>query len=147
MNVMGRFTLRSMRANRKWTVVTLLGIIISTAMLPPCPPSARLHGTDANESIADNGNWHAMVSDVPMRDVPVFEDAGFVEEISLSRDVGYARLEDSKNENKPYLFIRHSVEAAVRAFYRAYRGRMPQNDGELCCTASGNKRRREIRSG
>ncbi len=133
MNVMGRFTLRSMRANRKWTVVTLIGIIISTAMLSAVSTfCASFMELMRNESIADNGNWHAMVSDVPMRDVPVFEDAGFVEEISLSRDVGYARLEDSKNENKPYLFIRQFGESSGQSFpTELTRGRMPQNDGEL----------------
>lgn len=133
MNVMGRFTLRSMRANRKWTVVTLIGIIISTAMLSAVSTfCASFTELMRNEAIADNGNWHAMVSDVRMRDVPVFEDAGFVNEISLSRDVGYAKLEGSKNENKPYLFIRQFDENSGKNFpVDLVQGRMPKNDSEL----------------
>jgi ABC-type transport system, involved in lipoprotein release, permease component len=133
MNVMGRFTLRSMRANRKWTVVTLIGIIISTAMLSAvstfCTSFIELM---RNEAIAANGNWHAMVSDVRMRDVAVFEDAGFAGGISLSRNVGYARLEHSKNKNKPYLFIRQFDESSAQSFpVELIEGRMPQNNGEL----------------
>lgn len=133
MNVMGRFTLRSMRANRKWTVVTLIGIIISTAMLSAVSTfCASFTELMRNEAIADHGNWHAMVSDVRTRDMSVFEDAGFVDEISLSRDVGYARLETSKNEDKPYLFIRQFDESSYQSFpIQLIEGRMPQNDGEL----------------
>lgn len=133
MNVMGCFTLRSMRANRKWTVVTLIGIIISTAMLSAVSTfCASFTELMRNEAIADNGNWHAMVSDVRMRDVPVFEDAGSVDKISLSRDMGYARLENSKNENKPYLFIRQFDASSGQSYpTELIEGRMPQNDGEL----------------
>ncbi|ATW25165.1 ABC transporter permease [Candidatus Formimonas warabiya] len=133
MNVMGRFTLRSMRANRKWTVVTLIGIIISTAMLAAVSTfCASFTELLRNEAIADNGNWHAMISGVRMGDVSAFEDAGFVEEISLSRDVGYAKLENPKNENKPYLFIRQFDKNSGKNFpVELVEGRLPQNDGEL----------------
>lgn len=133
MNVMGRFTLRSMRANRKWTVVTLIGIIISTAMIAAVSTfCASFMELMRNEAIAQSGNWHAMVSGVRMRDVPVFADAGFVDKITVSRDVGYALLKGSKNEDKPYLFIRQLDENSSQSFpTELIEGRMPQNDGEL----------------
>ncbi|MEA4925346.1 MAG: FtsX-like permease family protein [Syntrophomonadaceae bacterium] len=133
MNVMGRFTLRSMRANRKWTAVTLIGIIISTAMLSAVSTfCASFTELLRNEAIADNGNWHAMIPDVHMRDVSVFEDAGFSPEVTLSRDLGYALLANSKNKNKPYLFIRQFDENSYQNFpVELIEGRMPQNDGEI----------------
>ncbi len=133
MNVMGRFTLRSMRANRKWTAVTLIGIIISTAMLSAVSTfCASFTELLRSEAIADNGNWHAMIPDVHMRDVSVFEDAGFSPEVTLSRDLGYALLANSKNKNKPYLFIRQFDENSYKNFpVELIEGRMPQNDGEI----------------
>ncbi|MEL7568141.1 MAG: FtsX-like permease family protein, partial [Dehalobacterium sp.] len=133
MNVMSRFTLRSMKANRKWTVVTLIGIIISTAMLTAVSAfCASFTELMRNEAIADNGNWHAMISDVRMGDVPVFADAAFVDETSLSRDIGYARLTNSKNKDKPYLFIRQFDEKSYKTFpVELIEGRMPQNGREL----------------
>lgn len=133
MNVMGRFTLRSMRANRKWTVVTLIGIIISTAMLAAVSTfCASFTELMRNEAIADNGNWHAMIEDVRMSDVSAIENAGFVAETTLSRDVGYAVLEESKNEDKPYLFIRQFGAGSYETFpIELIEGRLPQRDGEL----------------
>ena len=133
MNVMSRFTLRSMKANRKWTVVTLIGIILSTAMLAAVSTfCASFMELMLNEAITENGNWHAMVPDVRMEEVPVIENAGFVSEVTFSRDVGYARLEGSKNENKPYLFLRQFNEDSYKNFpVELIAGRLPQNDGEI----------------
>ncbi len=133
MNVMKHFTLRSLRANRKWTVVTLIGIIISTAMIAAvstfCTSFMELM---RSEAIADNGNWHAAVSGVPIGNVSAFEKAGFVDESSLSHDVGYARFANAKNESKPYLFICQLDENSNKIFpIQLTLGRMPQNDREL----------------
>lgn len=133
MNVMSRFTLRSMKSNRKWTVVTLVGIIISTAMLAAVSTfCASFTELMRNEAIAENGNWHAMIEDVRMENVSVFADEAFVDEITLSRDVGYAPLEGSKNKDKPYLFIQQFDTGSYETFpVELVEGRMPQNDGEI----------------
>ena len=133
MNVMSRFTLRSMKANRKWTVVTLIGIIISTAMLSAVSTfCASFTELMRNETIAETGNWHAAISEVRMDEVPLFKNAGFVDTLSLSRDLGYARLPDSRNEDKPYLFIRQFDKNSNQSFPTVLiQGRMPQKDGEI----------------
>lgn len=132
MNIMERFALRSMKGNRKWTVVTLIGIIISTAMLSAVSTfCASFTELMRSESIANNGNWHAMIPDVRIRDVPIFEKAEFAPEVTLNR-VEYARLTGSNNNNKPYLIIRQFDENSARNFpVKLIKGRMPQNDGEL----------------
>lgn len=133
MNVIGRFTLRSMRANRKWTVVTLIGIVISTSMITAISTlCASFLELMRNEAIATGGNWHAAVSGVRMEDVWVFENASFVKKITFSRDIGYAVLPDSRNEYKPYLFIRQFDEGASTTFStELLAGRMPVDDREL----------------
>ena len=133
MNVMSRFALRSMKANRKWTITTLIGIIISTAMISAVSTfCASFTELMRNEAIAENGNWHAMVSEVRMRDVPTFESSKLVDKFSLSSEVGYAKLPDSKNTSKPYLFIRQFDEKSAQSFpIELLEGRMPQNDQEL----------------
>ncbi|HML37982.1 MAG TPA: FtsX-like permease family protein, partial [Bacillota bacterium] len=133
MNVMRRFAMRSMRGNRKWTAVTLIGIILSTAMLSGVSTfCASFTELMRSESAADNGNWHAMIPDVRVRDVPVFENAGFDPEISLSRGEEYAQLDGFKNKNKPYLIVRQFDENSSKNFpVKLIEGRMPQNGSEL----------------
>ena len=85
-----------------------------------------------NETLANTGNWHAMVTDVKMRDVSAFENAGFDPEVTLSQDTKYARLASSKNENKPYLMIRKFDEKGDKNFpVKLITGRMPRNNGEI----------------
>ncbi len=133
MNVMGRFTLRSMRANRNWTAVTLVGIIISTAMLAAvstfCVSVIELM---RRETVAESGDWHAMIPGVKMKDVGIFEAAGFDPQVTVGRDAGYARLENSQNERKPYLFIREFGADSYQNFpVELAEGRLPENGGEL----------------
>ncbi len=133
MNVMSRFTIRSMKSNRKWTVVTLIGIILSTAMIAAVSTfCSSFLDTMRRETIADTGNWHARVFDVRVEDIPAFEKARFKPEISLGQDVGYAQLKNSKNQDKPYLFVEKFSDDSYKSMpVKLLEGRMPQNDGEL----------------
>ncbi len=133
MNVMSRFTLRSMKSNRKWTVVTLIGIILSTAMIAAVSTfCSSFLDTMFRETMADTGNWHARISGVRMEDVSAFEKADFKPEISLTQDVGYAKLKDGKNQDKPYLFVEKFSDASYKSMpVKLLEGHMPQNDGEL----------------
>ncbi|HBM80497.1 MAG TPA: cell division protein FtsX, partial [Clostridiaceae bacterium] len=50
----------------------------------------------------------------------------------LSRNIGYARLNGSKNDQKPYLFIeQYDMKNNIKFPTTLVAGRMPQNDGEL----------------
>ncbi len=133
MNVMNRFTLRSMKANRKWTVVTIIGIILSTAMITAVSTfCASFMELLRNEAIIENGNWHAMVPGIHLQDVAIFEEAGFAPEVALSRDTGYALITEGKNAHKPYLFIREFGAKSYENFpVELIEGRLPQNSGEL----------------
>ena len=133
MNVMNRFTLRSMKSNRKWTAVTLIGIILSTAMIAAVSTfSASFLELMRQETIADTGNWHARITDIRMEEVPAVETAEFKPGVSLSREVGYGLLEGGKNKDKPYLFLQEFSEDSYQNFpVRLTEGRMPQNDREI----------------
>lgn len=62
----------------------------------------------------------------------IFENNRNVERIGLAEELGYAVLEDSRNEDKPYLYIRGIDENGSKAMaLHLTEGRMPQNGGEL----------------
>ena len=57
MNVMQRFTLRSLRRNKKRTAVTIIGVIISAAMITAVATlMASFLDLFARAEIADRGN-------------------------------------------------------------------------------------------
>lgn len=138
MNVIGHFTLRSLKQNRKWTIVTIIGIIISTAMITAVSTFfASFMGLMQNETIANTGNWHATIANVGVKDLETVEKAGFVNNLMLSRNIGYALLNGSENKEKPYLFIKqYDAESSKNFPTTLISGRMPQNDSELVLSQS-----------
>ncbi len=133
MNIIGRFTLRSMKVNRTWTVVTLVGIILSTAMISAVSTFCESFIIFLrNDTIAQTGNWHAAITGVPAKDIEDIREAGFAGEITVSREVGFALLENPKNEDMPYLFIEQYEESAYKNHSIVLvEGRMPQNEKEI----------------
>ena len=131
MNIMSRFTLKSMAANRKWTVVTLIGIIISTAMITAvgslCASTLSLM---KNEIVATNGRWHAKFSEVPLESIAPLLESRF--EVGLSRDLGYSALPKVNNPNKPYLSVRLFDKGGQAHFpVDILEGRLPKTAGEI----------------
>lgn len=133
MSIIGSFTRRSMRGHRKWTVVTILGVVISTAMISAVSTfTSSFTDLMRREAIADNGNWHAAISNVKTSEVPTLRSASFVSSVSLSRSLGYALLPGAQNEDKPYLYLKQ-YDALSQQNYpiSLLEGRMPKNGREI----------------
>lgn len=133
MSIIGSFTRRSMKVHRKWTVVTIVGVVISTAMIAAVSTfTSSFQDLMRREAVADNGNWHAVLSGVKMSEVPALRDASFVSSVSLSRDLGYALLEGAQNENKPYLYIKqYDALSQINYPIELLSGRLPENGHEI----------------
>ncbi|CAA7600503.1 FtsX-like permease family [Acididesulfobacillus acetoxydans] len=133
MNVIEHFTIRSLKQNRKWTVATIIGIIISTAMVTAVATFFSSFMVMMQNTVkAQTGDWHAKLPCVSVADLKTIKNAGFVGSTMLTRDVGYAALLGSQNKARPYLFIEQFDTAAEKGFPTTLvAGRMPQNGSEL----------------
>ncbi len=133
MNVMRSFTLRSLRRNKKRTVVTIIGVIISVAMITAVTTlSASFLGYLQRGSIADSGNWHAELTDVPSANLAAVENSEAVDAAILSRDIGFSPIADSENFSKQYLFLReYSAGGFSQMSIRLTEGRLPEKNGEI----------------
>ncbi|MEO3947737.1 FtsX-like permease family protein [Gorillibacterium sp. CAU 1737] len=133
MNVMNRLTLRQLRLNKKRTGVTLIGVIISVAMIT----AVTTLGTSFMDLMqrnakASNGNWHVLYPNVtPVQAEKLAADKK-VEAVSLIHEKGYASLPTSRNPDKPYLFVREfNADAFDRFPVQIKEGRLPATDSEL----------------
>jgi putative ABC transport system permease protein len=122
-----------MKTNKRWTIVTLIAIIISTAMISAVSTlCASFMELMRNTAIAELGNWHFMITDVPAQDVAVLEHSGFDGQIALCRQAKFAQLERVANYNKPYLFILELGPGAELNFpVELTEGRLPENENEI----------------
>lgn len=133
MNIVNKLTLRQLKLNKKRTLVTIIGTIISAAMITAVA-TLGLSFMDImqRDSIANNGNWHVKYSQVNKEQLESIEKNNGVKTVILSSEPGYAYLEGSKNNNKPYLYIEYFNKEGFENFpIELKEGRLPERPDEL----------------
>lgn len=133
MNVLKRCCFRSMKENPKRTIVTLVGVILATALITgvACLAVSYRHSMIEYRK-QQNGDYHYAFLGVKAENLKYLTNNTFVERVGLAENIGYAVLEGSENPDKPYLFIRALDKAGVEALaLKLTEGRMPENDSEI----------------
>ncbi len=136
MNVMKSFTLRSLSRNKKRTAVTIIGVIISAAMITAVTTFfASLISLIQRDAIVREGNWHAVIRDVSAENLGVVERSNSVDAAIYNRELGCALI-DSENTSdsnaKPYLFIQqYNTPGFDQMSVKLAAGRLPQSSGEV----------------
>lgn len=106
MNVFHKFAIKSLKLNRTRTVVTIIGIILSTAMLTAVTTTVSSVQQFLLEVVEkQNGCWHGVVSNISMKQIDEISKKKEVEKQVSIQNIGYAKLPHSKNETSPYLYI------------------------------------------
>lgn len=133
MNVLRKCCMRSLKENRKRTLVTIVGVILATALITGVASLAvSFRASMVEYEKKENGNWHYCFLGVKPEDVKYFEGNRHLEKIVLKRSLGYAVLEGSQNPDKPYLFLSAVDEEAMDTYGLVLtQGRMPENGSEL----------------
>ena len=105
MNVFNKVTLASLKKNRTRTVVTIIGIMLSAAMI--CASTtfvASMQNFVLRYTIYKTGDWHGAVYDAAYKDYEDIGGSGKVASATYAQALGYARI-NSANERKPYLYV------------------------------------------
>lgn len=133
MNIMNKLTLRLLKENKRRTLVTIIGVIISVAMLTAVSTIAvSFIDLLKRQEIVDSGEWHALYKDIDTEQIETLAKDKTTKEIILSKDLGYATLKGSKNEDKPYVFIKSYDEKGFDNFpIDLIDGRLPTADNEI----------------
>ena len=105
MNVFSKVTLESLKKNRTRTVVTIIGIMLSAAMI--CASTtfvSSMQNFVLRCEIYSSGDWHGAVYDAAYKDYEDIRDSGRVSSAAYAQVLGYAKI-GSANEYKPYLYV------------------------------------------
>lgn len=133
MNIINRLTLRQLKLNRRRTLVTICGVIISAAMITAVATLGESYlDLMRRQNIADSGEWHVRYDSVDDAQLAAIRADSDTKDVSLSRDLGYAILDGSENRYKPYLFVREYNDAGFAHFpVTLTSGRLPAAPDEL----------------
>lgn len=137
MNILTSYTLKYLRLNKKRTAVTILGVILSSALF--C--GVFLLGVSFQKVMIDHeifmaGNWHAQFLAVPYTKASYITENSAVQAAMLSQPLGNATY-GSHNTARPYLDITaYDTLSFQNQSIRLISGRFPQNSDELLITQS-----------
>ncbi len=132
MSVLKKLTKRNLSLNKKRTIVTIIGIILSTALIVcVAGMSTSFQKTIIESTIKTEGNYHVEIKNMSREDALALEENRNVSAIYLQNEIGYANI-PSKNSSKPYLYLMgYDEEALQHLGITLTEGRYPENDSEL----------------
>lgn len=133
MNVLKKCCYRSIKGNRKRTVVTIMGIILATALITAVACMAEsFRASMIVLEKKNNGDFHYLFTGVAQENLKYFQNNQNVEKIGLAEEIGYAVLEGCTNPDKPYIYIRAVDASGIQAMaLELSEGRMPWNEDEI----------------
>ena len=137
MNIFNKVTLQSMKKSRTRTAVTVIGVILSTAMITAVATFAvSLQTYMIRGSMEKYGDWHVEFLDVNSSFVQAREADERAVDTAVFENIGYALLEGGKNPDKPYLFLAgFGRETFERLPVNLISGRLPEHSGEILIPA------------
>jgi putative ABC transport system permease protein len=133
MNIMNKLTVRHLKENKRRTLVTIIGVIISVAMVTAVATlGVSFLDLLKRQTIADSGDWHVQYMNVNKEQIEAIEKDNATKELIIASNLGFAKLEGSQNKNKPYLFIKEFNKKGLENFpIIVANGRMPRATNEI----------------
>ena len=132
MDLLNKLTIKNLKLNKKRTIVTIIGIVLSVALITAV---ASMYSSGVESLIkyetAQKGNFHVAFYDVPVEDLDVFKNNRGIENLNLTKNVGYAKI-NSQNKDKPYAFVKAFTKSSLENLsIRLVEGRLPENANEI----------------
>ena len=133
MNIFNKVALRGLKKNRTRTLVTIVGVVLSAAMIT----AVATFGTSLlnyliNGSIAKYGDWHIQFEDVDSAFMQEQANDNGVSNTAAFENIGYAVLDGAKSSEKPYFFIAGFSDKTFGTLpVTLISGRLPENSSEV----------------
>lgn len=128
MSILNRLTIKNLRLNKKRTIVTIIGIILSTALMVGIGLLfSSFQDLMIRDTIGYNGKYEANYSDVDLDKLNNIKDKDFT--YFYEKPIGFSKIESS-NEYKPYMYIT-SVNKEYFDELKLIEGSFPKNENEV----------------
>lgn len=132
MTLLNKLTIKNLKLNKKRTIVTIIGIMLSVALITAV---ASMYASGIKSLIKYEtlikGDFHTAFYNVPTSDIDKFINNRNIEKLNITEGLGYAKV-DSKNEDKPYAYLKGFTKDALNNLsVRLVKGRLPENTNEI----------------
>lgn len=131
MKVLNRLTLKHLKMNKKRTIVSIIGIILSTALMVGV---GLLFSTVRDSMIKEVensvGSYHAKIEGISGKYLDDLSDNKELSSVMIEQGLGSAYLDGSNNEYKPYLYLISGNDIYLKTL-KLTSGRLPKDDSEI----------------
>ncbi len=132
MNLLNRLTIKSLKLNKKRTVVTIVGIILSIMLITAVSSIfSSLISSATNYERQYKGNYHAAFSNIPASELETIYNNRKIKTVNVVENIGFAAI-DSKSAEKPYALVKAFSDSALKNLaVNLIEGRLPENENEI----------------
>ncbi len=114
MKIFNKVTIQSLKRNKTRTIVTIIGVMLSTAMICGVTSFATsIQNFMLRGAVYNEGKWHGSQFNTEKATASDVLNNSKVEEGTMLQQLGYADLTDYKNELKPYIYVLGADENAT----------------------------------
>ena len=133
MNLLNKLTTKNLKLNKKRTVVSIIGIMLSIALITAVASMVVSFRKSYIEFEKEtSGNYHYAFFNVKGKDLKEFENNRAIESYYLTKANGYAKIKESKNVDKPYAYIMELDETAFSNLgIKLIEGKFPEKEDEI----------------
>lgn len=134
MNILNKLTIRHLKLNRKRTIVSIVGIILSTALMVGVGLLfSTLRDNSIRETIISRGSYHSAILDVSGQELETISRESGVKDYFLIEFIGYGRWSGSEEDS--YTRI-EAVDTNYLKEIKPVQGRAPKNEREILVSAN-----------
>ena len=133
MNILSKLSIRNLKLNKKRTISTIIGIILSVALI--CAVASMgisFQATLVENAINETGYYHLKISDVTDENIESLKNNRDIKDVFTISEKGYGKLENAQNVDKPYLKL-YSMDKDIFELlkFNLIEGRFPENNNEI----------------
>ena len=138
MNILNKLSIRNLKLNKKRSISTIIGIILSVALI--CAVASM--GVSFRETLIENainetGYYHVRLLDIKENKIENIKNNRDVKDTYQIRKCGYSKLEGSQNESKPYVqLFSMNNNTFENLKFKLVQGRFPNSSNEVIISKS-----------
>ena len=133
MEMLKKLSIKNLRLNKKRTVSTIIGIILSCSLIVAVSTMfSSFQETLIQNAVNETGYYHLKMLHITADKMKEVENNRDIKDIFTIYENGYGKLENGQNEYKPYLKL-YSMDKSVfeKLKFNLIEGHFPSNEDEV----------------
>lgn len=135
MNLLNKLTIKNLKLNKRRTIVTIIGIMLSVALINAV---ATMYFSGMASIIkaqkATSGDYHTVFYNVPLNDVKTIQNNRNVENITRLKYLGMSKFKSNVSQIPYVSVVAAEKDNMNKLGMYLVKGRLPENENEMVIT-------------